>query len=73
MPGRGNDGGEGTAFLRDEPDLLFADLIAAETIYVLESFYQTPRDQVAGIVRSLRALASIAVLDRDVLLRAVEI
>jgi len=58
-----------TAFLRDEPELFLADLIVAETIYVLESFYETPRVQVAEIVQSLLALPSIVVVDRDVLLR----
>jgi predicted nucleic-acid-binding protein len=62
-----------TAFLRDEPELLLADLIVAETVYVLESFYETPRHQAAGIVRSLLALTSIVVVDRAVLLRAVEV
>jgi predicted nucleic-acid-binding protein len=62
-----------TAFLGDEPELFLADLIVAETIYVLESFYETPRDQVAEIVQSLLSLKSVIVVDRDVLLRAIEI
>jgi predicted nucleic-acid-binding protein len=62
-----------TAFLRDESALFVADLVVAETIYVLESFYATPREQIADTVRSLLDLASIVVVDRDVLLRAVEI
>lgn len=62
-----------TAFLSVEPELLLTDLIVAETIYVLESFYETPRVQVAGVVRSLLAFSSIVVVDRDVLLRAVEV
>jgi predicted nucleic-acid-binding protein len=62
-----------TAYLREESELFLADLIAAETIYVLESFYETPRDQVAEIMRSLLAMDSIVVVDRDVLLRAVEV
>ena len=62
-----------TAYLRDEPELFLADLIAAETIYVMESFYGTPRDQVAETMRSLLAMDSIIVVDRDVLLRAVAV
>lgn len=62
-----------TSFLRDEPELYLADLIVAETIYVLESFYEAPRRQVAETVRSLLALRSIVTADRDVLLRAVEV
>lgn len=62
-----------TVYLRDEPELFLADLVAAETIYVLESFYETPRGKVAEIMRSLLAMGSIVVVDRDVLLRAVEV
>jgi predicted nucleic-acid-binding protein len=62
-----------TAFLRKESELLLADLVVAETIYVLESFYETPREQVADTVRSLLALSSIVVVDRDVLLRSIEV
>lgn len=40
-----------SAYLRDEPQLFLADLIVAETIYVLESFYKTPRNRVAEIMR----------------------
>jgi predicted nucleic-acid-binding protein len=62
-----------TAFLRKESELLLDDLVVAETIYVLESFYETPREQVADTVRSLLALSSIVVVDRDVLLRSIEV
>lgn len=62
-----------SAYLRDEPQLLLADLIVVETIYVLESFYETPRNRVAEIMRSLLSLASIVVVDRNVLLRAIEV
>ena len=62
-----------TSFLRDEPELFLADLIAAEVIYVLESFYEAPRDQVAEALRSLLAMDSIVVVDRQVLLRSFEV
>ncbi len=62
-----------SAYLQAEPELFLADLIVAETVYVLESFYETPRVRVARVVRSLLALNSIVVVDRDVLLRAVEV
>lgn len=61
-----------TAFLRAESELYLADLIVAETVYVLESFYEAPRVQVAEVIRSLMALSSIVVVDRAVLLRALE-
>jgi predicted nucleic-acid-binding protein len=62
-----------TAYLSTASELLLADLIVAETVYVLESFYEVPREQIAEIVRSLLALRSIVVVDRDVLLRGVEV
>lgn len=62
-----------TAYLGAAAELFLADLILAETIYVLESFYGAPRDQVAQVVRSLVAFRSIVVVDREVLLRAIEV
>lgn len=44
-----------TAFLQTETELFLADLVVAETVYVLESsFYETPRTQVAQVARSRR-------------------
>lgn len=62
-----------TAYLAAEPELFLADLIVAETVYLLESFYEVPRAQLAEVIRSLLAFDSIVVVDRDVLLRAVEV
>lgn len=62
-----------TAYLRVESELLLTDLGVAETVYVLESFYETPRAQVARAIRSLLAFGSIIVVDREVLLRATEV
>jgi predicted nucleic-acid-binding protein len=47
------------------------DLVVAETVYVLESFYEAPRRQVADAIRSL--LAFLVVVDPALLLRAVEV
>lgn len=62
-----------TAFLAGANELLLADLIVAETIYVLESFYQAPRSQVADAMRSLLAMDSVVAVDPALLLRAVEV
>lgn len=61
------------AYLREASELLLADLVVAETIYVLESFYAAPRGQVAEAIRSLLALTSVVVVDPPLLLRAVEV
>lgn len=65
--------GHATRFLATERDLLVTDLIVAETVYVLESFYKAPRPQVAEAMRSLIAFDAIIVVDPALLLRAVEV
>jgi predicted nucleic-acid-binding protein len=42
-------------------------------VYVLESFYEVPRDDVAQALRSLVAFESIVCVDPALLLRAVEV
>lgn len=61
-----------TAFLGAAHELLLTDLIVAETVYVLESFYEAPRGQVAQAVRSLIAFESVVCVDPALLLRAIE-
>jgi predicted nucleic acid-binding protein len=62
-----------TRFLGSEHDLLVTDLVVAETVYVLESFYKAPHSQVAEAMRSLVAFSSIVVVDAALLLRAIEV
>ena len=62
-----------TAYLRTATTLLLTDLIAAETVYVLDSFYETPRDQVARAMRSLVGFESVVCVDPALLLRAIEV
>lgn len=62
-----------TAFLRVQQELLLADLVVAETVYVLESFYEAPRVQVAEAMQSLLAFSSVTVVDPALLLRAIEV
>ncbi|MFI5003717.1 MAG: PIN domain-containing protein [Solirubrobacterales bacterium] len=53
--------------------LFLADLVLAECVYVLESFYEVGRAQVAALMRAAIALPSVAVIDAGVLLRALEV
>ena len=54
--------------------MYLADLIVAETVYVLESFYKAPRDQVAAAMRSLVSMRSSGHrVDPALLLRAIEV
>lgn len=62
-----------TALLATGEELLLADLIVAECVYVLESFYEVPRARVAELMRAAVALPSIRVTDEPSLLRALEV
>lgn len=61
-----------TSYLRLADELLLPDLILAEVAYVLDSFYEAPRAQVAETLRAVLAFPAIRVLDAELLLRAVE-
>ena len=62
-----------TAYLADGREMYLADLIVAETVYVLESFYEAPREQVATAMRSLVSMRSVVTVDPALLLRAIEV
>jgi predicted nucleic acid-binding protein len=62
-----------TAFLEQAGELLLADLIAAEVVYVLESFYEADRARVAELLRSIIAYPAVVVLDAPLFLRALEV
>lgn len=62
-----------TAYLAAGDELFLTDLVVAETVYVLESFYEAPREQVAEAIRSLLAFDSVVSVDPGLLLRAVEV
>jgi predicted nucleic acid-binding protein len=62
-----------SAFLAKAEELLLTDLVAAEVVYVLESFYEVPRARVAELVRAILAFESTVVVDLSLLLRALEL
>lgn len=62
-----------TRYLEAADELLLPDLIAAEVAYVLESYYEVPRGQVAEALRAIVAFPSIRMVDADLLRRAVEV
>ena len=62
-----------TAYLAEASELFLTDLIVAETVYVLESFYEAPREQVAAAMRSLVSMRSVVTVDPALLLRAIEV
>ena len=62
-----------TRFLAENHDLILTDVVVAETVYVLESYYERPRDEVATAVRALLALPAVHVSDEELLHRAAEL
>lgn len=62
-----------SAILAREDRLLLSDLVLAECVYVLESYYEVERDRVAELMRSALALPAIDAVDPSTLLRALEI
>lgn len=62
-----------TRYLQQADELLLADLILAEVAFVLESFCETPRPQVAETLRAVLAFPAIRVVDGELLQRAVEV
>lgn len=62
-----------TAYLRRETGLLVTDLIFAETIYVLESFYEILRTDIYEAMQSLITMTSVSVVDAPLLLRSLEL
>jgi predicted nucleic-acid-binding protein len=64
---------QATRLLSQADQLLLPDLIVAEIVYLLESFYEVPRPRVAELVRAIIAYPAIGVADEPVLLRALEV
>lgn len=66
-------GAAASAFLADAEELVLTDLVLAEIVYVLESFYRVPRARVAALARSVIGFPAISTRDESLLLRAVEV
>jgi predicted nucleic acid-binding protein len=62
-----------TAFLERADELLVPDLIIAEVVFVLESFYEVERRRVAELARAIIAFPAVIVVDEPLLLRALEV
>ncbi|WKZ81744.1 MAG: PIN domain-containing protein [Acidimicrobiia bacterium] len=61
------------AFLASSGELLLADVIVAETVNVLESFYEVQRADLAQLIRAVIAFPAMRTLDPALLLRSIEI
>ena len=62
-----------TRYLEQADQLLLPDLILAEVAYVLESYYQVARLQVADALRSILSFRAIRAADGALLERTVEL
>ena len=62
-----------TAALREADRLLVTDVVFAECVYVLESFYEATREQVAAAMRALLGMPSVMTVDAAALMRALEV
>lgn len=60
-------------FLAAAGELLLPDLIVAEVVYVLESFYEVERERVAELIRAVIGFPAVVVVDEPLLLRALEV
>ena len=64
---------QATRYLEEADQLLLPDLILAEVAYVLESFYEVARLQVAEALRAILSFRAIRVVDSALLYRTVEL
>ena len=62
-----------SAYLLSGRDLVLSDLVVAEIVYVLESFYQQSRQQVASLVATVVSSSRFLIEDRALLIRSLEI
>jgi predicted nucleic-acid-binding protein len=62
-----------TASLSQGANLLLTDLVVAECVYVLESFYGVERAELAAMMRAALALPALSTLDPLSLVRALEV
>ncbi|MEX2459485.1 MAG: PIN domain-containing protein, partial [Actinomycetota bacterium] len=59
--------------LAEAHQLLATDVMFAELVFVLTSFYERPREEIAASARALLAHPSIVTADEDLLRRALEL
>lgn len=62
-----------SSYLRQAEGLRLEDLIVAETVYVLESFYEFSRARIAQSLETIILSTAIVVSDAELLLRSLEL
>lgn len=66
-------GRRATSFLAQADALHLADLILAETVYVLQSVYRVARPEVAALARALVGSRNIVTDDPALLMRTIDV
>lgn len=61
-----------TRFLASASELVLADVVVAECVYVLESFYEVPRARIAELMRAALTMPSV-LAETELLMRALEV
>jgi predicted nucleic acid-binding protein len=61
-----------TRFLASASELVLADVVVSECVYVLESFYEVPRARIAELMRAALTMPSV-LADTELLMRALEV
>lgn len=59
--------------LASDTQLILTELVVAECVYVLQSFYAVEDSRIADLMRAAFALASIDVVNLGVMVRALEL
>ena len=62
-----------TRYLREATTLLLVDIVVAELVFVLESYYRQPRGAVAQAIRAVIGFPAVRLIDGDLVRRAVEV
>jgi predicted nucleic acid-binding protein len=68
-----DQGAAAAAFLAGADELYVPDVVLAETVFVLESYYKLPRARVAELVRAIIGFPATVVVDEALVLRALEV
>ena len=61
-----------TRFLATETELVLADVVLAECVYVLQSVYEVDRSRIAEMMRAALAMPTVSA-DTHLILRALEV
>jgi len=68
-----DQGQAASRFLADSASLVLTDVVAAETVYVLQSVYKTPRPVIATALRALVAMRTVTAERPQIIRRSIDL